>query len=208
MFKWIILLYGNCWYRAVVQQIHRTEVFQMLEPCKIYDSHYHMWLDVVAFVREQVHVSQAVQNYKQFYEETLRFEYDNMSWEEFLSNQESGRIYCTEIFSLATAVFLSIDIFVTSENSTLAHPYTLLSRFWNHSQSRSPCPMLIGNIHQNHFQSLIPSNEIMQALSCGDREVPIPDIDFTISSQSYSSVCRNLGAVGKRFSVRLAASGR
>ena len=32
----------------------------------------------------------------------------------------------------------------------------------------------------------------MQALSCGDREVPIPDIDFTISSQSYSSVCRNL----------------
>ena len=68
---------GNCWYRAVVQQIHRTEVFQMLEPCKIYDSHYHLRLDVVAFVREQVHVSQAVHNYKQFYEETLRFEYDN-----------------------------------------------------------------------------------------------------------------------------------
>ena len=129
----------------------------MLEPCKIYDSHYHLRLDVVAFVREQVHVSQAVQNYKQFYEETLRFEYDNMSWEEFLSNQESGRIYCTEIFSLATAVFLSIDIFVTSENSTLAHPYTLLSRFWNHSQSRSPCPMLIHRKHTSKSFSIIDS---------------------------------------------------
>ena len=121
--------------------------------------------------------------YQQFYEEILRFEYDNMSWEEFLS---------TEIFSLATAVFLCIDIFVTSENSTLAHPYTLLSRFWNHSQSWSPCPMLIGNIHQNHFQSLIPSNEIMQALSCGGREVPNSDVDFTILSQSYASVYRKL----------------
>ena len=73
----------------------------MLEPCKIHDSHYHLRLDVVAFVREQVHVSQAVQNYKQFYEETLRFEYDNMSWpwEEFLIVTKKATEYIVPKYS-------------------------------------------------------------------------------------------------------------
>ena len=182
---------GNCWYRSVIQQMMRTEIIGMLEPCKIYHHHHQMRLDVVNYVREQERTSQYVQRYREFYETTLHEDFNNMPWAEFLLDQEENRVYCTELFTKATAVFLAIDIFVTSEHATSAHPYTYISRFWENSLHRSPCPMLIGNLGQNHFQSLVPSFEMMQAISCEIINSESDDVDFTITTfPSYASVCR------------------
>ena len=38
-----------------------------------------------------------------------------MTWHEFLNHQEKDTVFATELFIQATAVFLGIDICVTSE---------------------------------------------------------------------------------------------
>ena len=178
---------GNCWYRSVIQQMTRPEILALLEPNKIYLDHHALRLAIVNFVREQEPNSPFIQNYHVFYDQTLCKEYNNMSWNEFLSDQEQNRVYCTELFTHATAVFLSIDILVTSETSPVAHPYTRLCRSFEETEFLSPCPMLIGNIGQNHFQSLVPNTQILAINSGSAANHPV---DFTINHQSYADVCR------------------
>ena len=125
---------GNCWYHSVIQQISRPEILEFLEPCKVYSDHRVLRLAVVNFIREQEYISPFIQNYRVVYETALHVEYNNMSWNEFLSNQEKNGVWCTELFSQATAVFLSIDILVTSDTSTMSMNLTPFSVDigWNH----------------------------------------------------------------------------
>ena len=73
---------------------------------------------------------------------------------------------------------------VTSETSTINHPYTRLARSWDHIPFLSPCPMLVGNINQHHFQSLV----LRQRIS--NPAIVNTAVDFTVTRPSYAQVCR------------------
>ena len=89
-----------------------------------------------------------------------------------IRQEENGRD-ATELFIKAAAVLLGVDIHITSEISRTSDPYVKLSRFWgesNNCMSFSPNmsyeevssiqPILLGSLHEVHFQSLLPFHHI------------------------------------------------
>ena len=163
---------GNCWYHAIVQQMKRPEVAQSLEPDKLFLDHFLLRNAVVNYIQSEENTNIYIMNYKELYSLNINEENDNESWQQFLSNQKNISFYATELFCQATAAFLGIDIYITSNTSTRNQPFIYLSKSWTVGQENmtSFFPMLIGSISQNHFQSLIPYS-------------PYPDnenIDFSI----------------------------
>ena len=118
------------------------------------------------------------------YEASIHLENSNMNWLQFPHNQEKDGVYATELFIKATAVFLGIDIRVTSERCTLSNPFNVWSRFLDHHDGANNCfngnvCMLLGNIDNVHFQSLIYNYEKNS------------HVDFTVETKTYASVLKN-----------------
>ena len=160
---------GNCWYRSIIEQMRRPEILAVLDPSKVFVDHHALRLAIVQFVRDEEPTSLFIQHYRMFYEQTISAEHNNMTWDDFLNDQERNRTYCTELFTHATAVFLDNDIMVTSESFTT---FTRLSRSWDIKDDFSPCPMLVGNICQNHFQSLVLTSE-MSSMNFACESTPV-----------------------------------
>ena len=101
---------GNCFYRAVIQQMHDS---------------YKLRIAVVNYVlRESYKQNIYIQQYKDHYEEILHAENGNMSWLQFLHHQANNAVYVTELFVKGTAVFLWIDIHINTLGCNSSHPYS------------------------------------------------------------------------------------
>ena len=178
---------GNCFYRAVLDQMkNRDDIKDYFRQSNKYFSNYHeLRVSVVNFVRLNYTLNnEYIQGYKSLYEASIHLENSNMNWLQFLHNQEKDGVYATELFIKATAVFLGIDIRVTSERCTLSNPFNVWSRFWDHHDGANNCfngnvCMLLGNIDNVHFQSLIYIYEKNS------------HVDFTVETKTYASVLKN-----------------
>ena len=156
---------GNCFYRAVVQQLRIPEIRNFVHPNLIFTDHDQLRLAVVKYIRQNSS-SQLFQNYR--YVESCQ--QGNMTWEQLLTSQERSTVYAEEMFIRATAMMLNLNILVTSETHSRSVPYNLIScspdESHNISGERQITQMLtdgketgvlirLGRINENHFQSLL-----------------------------------------------------
>ena len=119
---------GNCWYRAIVQQIqHRPEVKSTVHSQFHTINHELLRLAVVYFVQHNQISNACISRYRALKQYTV---HGYNTWEEFLSKQATNGVYATALFCMATAVLLQINIHVTSEQCTRAQPYNCISKNW------------------------------------------------------------------------------
>ena len=93
--------------------------------------------------------------YKIFYQSVLFGGFDNMSWEAFVQQNRIGT-YATELFIKAIAVYIGVDVLITSENRTEEQPYAKVTSTWNDDSPNNSPSIIISNISGVHFQSLLP----------------------------------------------------
>ena len=157
------LVDGNCFYNAVTDQMKRTDVKKFLDPHFIFTDPYKLRIAVVNYVLHESNKQNIyIQQYKDHYEEILHAENGNITFLQFLHHQANNAVYETELFIKGTAVFLGIDIHINTPGCNSSRPYNVVHRFWQNSHkavNNSPAAMLLGNICEIHFQSLIFSNE-------------------------------------------------
>ena len=173
---------GNCFYTSVTQQMKRTDVKNFLDPHLIFIDSHQLRIAVVGYVlRESCKQNTYIQQYKNHYEEILHAENQQRSWLDFLHHQANNAVYATELFIKGTAVFLGIDIHINTPGCNSSRPYNVVSRFWQNSHeavNNSPAAMLLGNICDIHFQSLI---------FCNEQSV----VDFTVIQQpTYAMITK------------------
>ena len=113
---------GNCWYRAIVEQIHRKSVYNRIsEGLRFTD---------VGLLRVQV-LNYIRMNEKEF--EFIR-EFRGVSypqekdWQNFLSNQATNTVYVEHLAILCTAYFLGVEICATTETCHKERPHFSYNR--------------------------------------------------------------------------------
>ena len=139
--------------------MQKTEIKKFLDRNLIFTDSYKLRIAVVKYVlRESCKENIYIQQYKNHYEEILHAENQNMSWMQFLHHQANNAVYATELFIKGNAVFLGIDIHINTPGCNSSRPYNVVHRFWQNSHeavNNSPAAMLLGNICNIHFQSLM-----------------------------------------------------
>ena len=113
---------GNCFYHAVIQQLHRPEIDIYLTHGFIQLNHELLRRSVCTSVHEGESSITYIQEYKKIYQSVLSSDFDNMSWEAFVKQQSRIGTYATELFIKATAVYIGVDVLITSENCTEEQP--------------------------------------------------------------------------------------
>ena len=169
---------GNCFYHAVIQQYNERPSVKSHIPTNFCNDHLTLRHNIVNFVRENEYKYIFIQNYRQHYESVLFLENKKMSWSDFLNEQQKNGTYATELFIEASAIFLGIEIRITSTHSTPQNQYFTfhpISQLICNIENQSHVYMLIGNIRNVHFQSLIPEEDIsttqFSGLPCGQLPV-------------------------------------
>ena len=110
--------YGNCWYYAIVQQMRRPEISCLIDVNIRYLNHYALRRKVSDYVETIHSTCPAILNYKNLYIAN----HPTLTWEKYMREQSSNGSYADEIFIMATAVLIGLDIHITSEECTLLNP--------------------------------------------------------------------------------------
>ena len=150
---------GNCFYHAVVQQLHRSEIRSNILNLDPLPSHLTLRRTICQFIQQNQNDVTYINDYQTHYNNVLYQDY-NMSWDSFISEQSNSGVYATELFIKTTAVLLGMNIHITSEHCTPEHPYNIITSSWNdddQERTSSSNAILIGNISGIHFQSLLPN---------------------------------------------------
>ena len=184
---------GNCFYHSVVHQMQRPEISRTLQQDRIYDNHYLLRLATVQHLRQSLfdNVPEVIA-FKQLYESVLCNDH-NMTWEQFLTNQERNSVFVEDIFIMSCASLINTDIWVTSERCSQVDPYNVITPYWNIGRNCiSANPIILGSYQNLHFQSLLPAQcvavPIGSSSSASDMQDE-SDIDFQIvSNHSHHSV--------------------
>ena len=160
---------GNCFYRAIIQQLQRPEILQHMPTHLRFQDHDVLRVAVVNFVRENCNC-EIFQNYREAYKVT----HSNLTFDQILNRQQQSSTYAHELFIHATAFMLNLPILVTSEKNTAVKPYQLIRcsageaddasteilQMLTNEQDGTSFFLRIGSIDSNHFQSLILSNTV------------------------------------------------
>ena len=161
---------GNCFFRAVLQQLHRGDNFQ-------YQSHRELRMKVVDYVERDIQLqhNDVFQTGKQQYiiERKYGNESNEQAWQRLLIEMRCCGKWADDIFILCTALFLQQNIKVTSCLQNKLHPWTTF--YGSSSMNSWKPPLTLGMIPNVHFQSIIPNNDITKdndkscstCLSCG-----------------------------------------
>ena len=161
---------GNCWVRAVVQQLERPEMRQQLndrtrEILKVRKSERHLVLKsrVSEFATTSKHPN--ILDIKETFETKGQGYIDNISWENHWNNLEKDKEWSDEIMVQATAWFTGMDIQVVMTTGMPEEPFITIGGNMDDRAKDCPgFPMWIGYKNNIHYQSLLPNNE----------EVPYP----------------------------------
>ena len=139
---------GNCWYHAVLDQIRRPDISHLF-PDNLRDlDHRQLRNSVFLFVLQNQNFNPTIIRFK-----NDMFPNNEHGWNVYLQGQGRNSSYASDIFCQSTAIFLNVRIEMTSNISDALHP----SYFLNDIET-TQATLLIGNFHDRHFQSLIPSN--------------------------------------------------
>ncbi|XP_057310732.1 uncharacterized protein LOC130648690 [Hydractinia symbiolongicarpus] len=154
---------GNCFYRAVVQQLNRPEIRQIVSPELHFQNHLQLRAAVVKFVRKNSNLS-IFQNNRDF------LSISPEEWERDLQIQSRSTVDVVEIFIRAASIMLGVNILITSDTSTAIHPYTLISPTHDETHNiageqqmahlltdgtTAGAFILLGRVNENHYQSLV-----------------------------------------------------
>lgn len=115
---------GNCFYHAILQQIHRFEEIDSMISLTPTPTHLQLRQIVCEYVRNNQNEIRYICEYREFYDTTIQYEY-NLSWNDFLNQQMNNGVYATELFIKTAAVLLGCKIHITSEMCTTTHPYNI-----------------------------------------------------------------------------------
>lgn len=146
---------GNCFYHALVDQIHRDTILDRINPNLRFGDHYLLRLAVVSYVRQNQFTAQYIQNFRRL------SALDDNQWEQILMLQERNGTFASAIFCHTAAIMLNVEIKITTLTSTEQHPTYALN-----SEATSGATMILSNITNFHFQSLVPCEE-----NVGDFEI-------------------------------------
>ena len=139
---------GNCWYHAVLDQIRRPDISHLFPANLLNLDHRQLRNSVLLFVLQNQNFNAQILHFK-----TSMFQNNEQGWNLYLQGQGRNGSYASDIFCQSTAIFLNVRIETTSNISNALHP----SYFLNDIET-TRATLLIGNMHNRHFQSLIPSN--------------------------------------------------
>ena len=152
---------GNCWARAAVQQMERTEL--QIQPNKRTMDVLHLTTEnrflvlkrlISQFMTNSVHPT--IQRAKTEFDESVGLT-DNITWEEFWKKMERDGEWANGTMVQATAWFLGCDINIVL---TTAMPQTLFIPIsGNLDDAQKSCsgnPLWIGHNNGRHYQSLLP----------------------------------------------------
>ena len=151
---------GDCWYYAVIQQIKRTDIFPFVDVGIRSLNHVELRQKVSQYVDNVQNNCTSIVHYKQNII-PLRPTYN--TWAKYFRDQSTVRKYADELFITATAVYIGIDIHITSEGSTAAQPFQVIHSSWDQDLRENESngvnrPFLIIGHHSLHFQSLLPTS--------------------------------------------------
>ena len=145
---------GNCWYHAVVQQIRRPEIYCRVDSKYRNIGHRELRAKVSSYVRDiHMHCPNII-----LYKTAVLNRNPNMTWELYLQGQSTNNIMADDIFIMATAVLIGLDIHINSAHCNPTNPATVIKRYWQEPDEpeEDDLPFLIIGHSQLHFQSLIP----------------------------------------------------
>ena len=163
---------GNCWYHAVLDQIRRPDISHLFPAYLLNLDHFQLRNSVLLFVLQNQNVNATIIHFK-----TSMFQNNEQGWNVYLQRQGRNSSYASDIFCQSTAIFLNVRIETTSNISNALHP----SYFLNDIET-TRATLLIGNLHNRHFQSLIPFN-VFQLYETEDEQ---HNIHFEVNQNVFS----------------------
>ena len=194
---------GNCFYHAVLQQLHRNDIHASSDvtPLCPLPTHLELRVSICQYVLQHQNDIPYILHYKTLYDNVLHEEY-NMTWDEFLADQSNNGVHATELFIKSMAVFIGHNINITTEYCTTAHPYNVITSTWNDTDGENQDnTILIGNIYPeyifNHCCLQLPcipmcqlykEHEYTKCVSkhCTDRTNTIAIIDYHQTNPRYT----------------------
>ena len=161
---------GNCWVRAVVQQLERPEMRQQLnertrEILNVRKSERHLALKsrIAEFATTSRHPN--ILEIKEAFRREGQGQVDNVSWEDHWKSLKKDKEWSDEVMVQATAWFTETDIQVVWTTGMPEEPFKTIGGNMDDRAKDCPgFPMWIGYKNSIHYQSLLPNDE----------EVPYP----------------------------------
>lgn len=140
---------GNCFYHAVIEQIHRREILPLIDPNLHFTDHLLLRTVVSSFVMQNEFNLDLIREFKYLNNITEN------QWQQILLQQGTTGTYADEIFCRCSAIMLNVQIYIMTLRSTENATYYPL----NYYGPTSGVIFIIANITDFHFQSLIPKAE-------------------------------------------------
>ena len=164
---------GNCWVRAVQQQLERPELRQQLnertkEILKVSKQHRYLKLksDIAEFATTSSHPT--ILEAKSRFETEGQGKVDQISWDTHWKTLKKDKEWSDEVMVQATAWFVGVDIQIVYTTGTPDEPFKLVGG--NIEERHKDCPgypLWIGYINSIHYQSLLPTDdEVLYPRSC------------------------------------------
>ena len=161
---------GNCWVRAVVQQLERPEMRQQLnnrtrEILNVRKSERHLVLKsrIAEFATTSRHPN--ILDIKETFRTEGQGQADNISWEDHWRSLKKDKEWSDEVMVQATAWFTEMDIQLVMTTGMPEEPFKMIGGNMDDRIKDCPgFPMWIGYKNNIHYQSLLPN----------DDEVPYP----------------------------------
>ena len=164
---------GNCWVRAVQQQLERPELRQQLntrtqEILNVGKEYRHLKLKsyVAEFATTSSHPT--VQEAKSRFETEGQGKVEKISWDNHWKTLKKDKEWSDEVMVQATAWFIGVDIQIVYTTGTPDEPFKLVGG--NMEEQHKDCagyPLWIGYKNNIHYQSLLPTDdEVLYPRAC------------------------------------------
>ena len=158
---------GNCFYRAVEQQLCRPELAKWLNPAHCQLSHIQLRKEICDFMMSSLPPDNQPNNWLssrmgQFLKEIEEIDMstDRRYWRftrirDFLSDQKRDRVWANQIMIQGAACYLGIGIRIASRSNRIEDPVTYIKTGLDMDEETTETLCLGMNEHV-HFQSFIP----------------------------------------------------
>ena len=155
--------YGNCFPNAIVQQCRRPEIVNFLNERNlkgIFKSPQALRREITNFALNNNH--KTINEYKNTYETALHN--TDKTWIDYWVHMERDGTWIDSVFIQVTAWYIGLDIKILTTSSKPENPFIVISGNINNPlvNSGGP-PILIGNYTNIHYQSLLPTKDILDS---------------------------------------------
>lgn len=206
---------GNCFYRGVVQQCQRQEVWTSLKPscrnlthlqlranvCNLVQNEYNCVINnqpetceggrffITNFI--QNNFSSGINDLQQIGIHSMQ---DMITYQAEGVTKHQNKAWADTLFIQATAVYLGIPIHVMSMNSKREHPFVQILPSFCQRNNTTTCAILLGNENNQHFQSFLPKTlpnptwQIEIGKSPTNNNLT-PELELPAKAKEYCTIC-------------------